>query len=76
MSLAIVAAREAACFPWRLRTCTEEPTRAAVCGSCGLDVALPIARERERPVCIYCAMDSGLIPAVDVPFGMPEETRP
>ena len=75
MGLSIVTARQVACFPWHLRICFDVPVRAAFCRSCQLDVALPVDRERDRPICIYCAMDSGLIPAVDVPFGLPAPTE-
>jgi hypothetical protein len=71
MGLAIVHAREVACWPWDLRFCGEQPARAAICRTCQADVALPEARVKERPICIYCARASGLLEPVDVPFGEP-----
>jgi hypothetical protein len=31
-------------------------------------VALPISHEAETPVCIYCALDEGLIEAEETPL--------
>ena len=56
----------AVCWPWRLRHCGEAAhTQGAKCIYCGRDVAAP---DRRRAMCIYCALDRGVIPAVDEPF--------
>lgn len=71
MALTLVHAREVACWPWRLRFLDLEPTRAGVCQSCKIDVAVPVARERERPICTYCGLESGLLAEEDAPLGEP-----
>lgn len=68
MTLALVHSRQVACWPWKLRFCGDEPARPAFCRTCRRDVALPTANERETPVCIYCAFDSGLLEAADRPW--------
>lgn len=56
------------CWPWHLRALGSDTNRnGATCTRCGRDVAAPTGRV--LPVCIYCGIDGGLIPAVDVPFG-------
>ena len=71
MSLTLVHAREVACWAWHLRFLDDEPTRSGVCWSCQRDVAVPVSRDRERPICTYCGLDSGLLVAEDAPLGEP-----
>lgn len=68
MGLQLVHAREVACWPWALGWLTGEPVQGATCRTCGLDVAQPTAQARNVPVCIYCGMDSGLLPEEDAPL--------
>lgn len=69
MSLQLVHAREAACWPWGLRHLEpHQPTLQALCRPCGRAVALPASRRQDRPVCIYCGLDSGLVTPVDAPI--------
>jgi hypothetical protein len=78
MTLRLVHSREVACWPWHLADLTGEPTFGATCQDCGRDVAQPRLAAGERPVCCYCAMDKGLIPAEDRPvaFGRPAPDMP
>jgi hypothetical protein len=64
----LVYSREVACWPWRLRSCGEEPAIGGTCRSCDLDIAVPESRRGDAPICIYCGLDSGLVPAVDEPL--------
>ncbi len=67
-ALRVVHAKEAACWPWHLRFCGPEPAVPGYCWTCEREVAVPTDRTGERPVCIYCGMDSGLVEAVDKPL--------
>lgn len=71
MGLQLVHSRRVACWPWPMRDMQPERPIGAVCRDCGRDVALPITERECVPVCIYCAMDAGLIEAVDTPLGEP-----
>lgn len=67
----IVHRAQTPCMPWRLRD-NRVPAIGAACAECGLDVELPRDLSGYQPVCIYCAMDSGLLPAVEI---APEDER-
>lgn len=69
MTLRLVHAREVPCWPWELRALELGPALQAYCRPCGREVALPADHQADRPVCLYCAMDSGLLPAADLPLG-------
>lgn len=52
-------------WPWRLRHCgPDENTYGGNCMHCNRDVA---TKKHVRCLCIYCAIDRGMI-AEDVPF--------
>ena len=58
-------------MPWRLRD-NREPVVGRTCATCGEDVAMPAHLTAFQPVCLYCAMDSGLLPAIEIE---PEDER-
>lgn len=61
----IVARTVAPCWPWaeRFNDPADQQPLARLCIRCKIDVALPRADEGHTPMCLYCAMDRGLIPA-------------
>lgn len=63
--LRLVHARQVACWPWDLGWLERESFQYATCRTCNRDVAQPIARSGEVPVCLYCGLDSGLVPAIE-----------
>lgn len=65
-ALQIVRRERVACWPWRLRETEGEYPIGATCADCGRDVALPRELNGRDAVCIYCALDSGLVPAVEI----------
>jgi len=65
MGLRLVSTRVVVCLPWGLRT--EEQAVGASCRPCGRDVALPRAKAGEVAMCLYCALDQHIAPAVEVP---------
>lgn len=66
--LTLVHSKQAPCWPWSLRHLGEEPATGATCRTCRRDVALPTARSGEVAICIYCALDSGLLEAEETPL--------
>lgn len=68
MGLRLVHSRQVPCWPWSLRFLSEQPAVGEQCRECGRDVARPEAKAGEVPVCIYCALDSGLLPLEDEPL--------
>jgi hypothetical protein len=66
--LRLVHARQVACWPWGLSWLDGKPVRFATCRTCKRDVAQPEAAARDVPICLYCALDSGLLPAIDIPL--------
>lgn len=68
MGLALVHARKVPRWPWELAWLDGRNAQYATCRTCERDVAQPKANAREVPVCLYCAMDSGLVEPVDVPL--------
>ena len=71
MGLQLVHSRRVACWPWPMRHMQPERPIGAVCRECERDVALPVTERECAPVCIYCALDTGLIEAVDSMIGEP-----
>lgn len=69
MSLSLVHAKQVACWPWGLGWLAKQEVQYATCRTCERDVAQPKARAKEVPVCLYCALDSGLLPLEDYPLG-------
>ncbi len=56
------------CWPWHLWWLVEGPhPRGDRCRRCLRDVAVP-QDATGRPICIYCALDLGLIPAEEQEF--------
>lgn len=68
MSLTLVHVRQVVCWPWHLRGLGEEPVVGALCRTCRRDVALPKSMARDVPICLYCALDDGLVEAVETPL--------
>lgn len=66
MTLALVHARQTPCWPWGLSWIDGEAVQYATCRTCQRDIAQPVAKAREVPVCIYCALDSGLLPELEL----------
>lgn len=68
--LRLVAAPDVVGWPWHLRFCdrslgAEHPVGAR-CRRCGQDIAVPRRADPRGAVCLYCAMDEGIVEAVDV----------
>ena len=65
------ALRMVVCWPWHLRG--DEPDRlhpiGANCRYCNRDVAQPRCFFNRVPVCLYCALDMNIIPAVEIEPG-------
>lgn len=69
MSLVLIHVRQIACWPWELGWFNgSDVFKFATCRICERDVAQPVEAAKEVPVCIYCALDNGLMEALDVPF--------
>lgn len=68
-ALRLVHSRQFACLPWHLHFLADEPVQGASCRDCGRSVALPLSKSGEVPVCLYCGLESGLVEAVEKPFG-------
>lgn len=58
------------CWPWHLHFLGDEAghPRGGCCRFCARDIAIPANQTRGRFICRYCALDHGLIEAVDAPF--------
>jgi hypothetical protein len=54
------------CMPWRLRS-PEKAAHGRTCFACGRDIAAPPEAAGKRVACIYCGLDHGWIPAVEIP---------
>mgnify|MGYP007071576222 CR=1 FL=1 len=69
-ALRIVAPEPVVCWAWHLRDLLglPESPRGGQCDTCRRDVAVPRWAGTRRPVCIYCAMDEGLIQPIDEPI--------
>jgi hypothetical protein len=68
VSLKLIHALQVPCWPWHLHWIPREEVQYATCRTCERDIAQPMARSKEVPVCIYCAMESGLLPLEERPF--------
>lgn len=58
------------CWPWhlwRLAADDGHPT-GANCALCRLDVAVPRVEQHRKPICLYCAIDTGLRSGEPRPF--------
>lgn len=51
------------CMPWRLR---EEGQHGAACWFCDREVAAPEQARGKVVACIYCGLERGFIPAIEV----------
>lgn len=52
------------CMPWRLRG--EGIFHGARCCFCDLEIAAPEEARGKHVACIYCGLDRGFIPAVEI----------
>ena len=58
----------AVCWPWDLRMLApDDHQTGAQCAFCRRAIAAPSAAR--RAACLYCAIDRGIVDAVDRPFG-------
>lgn len=62
----IVARQQTPCWPWRLRERHDTHPVGAQCVECGQDVALDPTLRGFDPVCLYCALGNGTLPAVEI----------
>lgn len=70
--IGLVPAERVTCAPWSLRgmsSCARDGQHpiGAECVDCGRSVAQPRSRPSAAPVCLYCALDCGMLPAVEIP---------
>lgn len=65
--LGLVSPRRVPCWPWHARFDQESDGHpiGGECADCGCDVALPRQLAGSVAVCVGCALDSGLLPAVE-----------
>lgn len=56
------------CMPWRLRGTEEGPHHGARCCYCDREVAAPEVARGKHVACIYCGLDRGEIPAIEIPL--------
>lgn len=64
-----VERRPVICWPWTLRGGEPDGLHpiGAECERCRCDVAQPRSLADREPFCLYCALDIGLLPLVEVP---------
>ena len=56
------------CWPWHLRLEGPADYSAGMeCTDCRRDVAAP--KNARRPICLYCAMERGLVPLIEIAPG-------
>lgn len=60
------------CHAWRLRDGRGNHPIGAQCSDCGQDVALDRGLTGFDPVCVYCALETGLLPMEEI---SPEDER-
>jgi hypothetical protein len=69
----LVPADPVICAPWHLRgigePCADDGNHpmGSRCQQCGTDIAIPRSRAPEPGICLYCAMDQGLVALEEVP---------
>jgi hypothetical protein len=68
MTLAIVRSEPVACFLWAHRHVPDgEPHPiGANCRACGRDVALRRVHCGREAICVYCALDRGLLEPIEI----------
>jgi hypothetical protein len=54
------------CMPWHARHSEDEPVHGAACWFCDRAVAAPASARGKIVACVYCGLDRGFVPAVDV----------
>jgi hypothetical protein len=55
------------CMPWHVRDAfCAEPVEGRVCRYCDKPIAAPISAKGKPVACIYCGMDRGFIPPIEV----------
>lgn len=66
--LRVVEVEPVVCWSWRLRDCADLPEHpvGGTCNRCSRDVAVPRDAGTREPVCLYCALDAGIIPEVEI----------
>lgn len=58
------------CWPWELRyTAGCGPWEGRRCCLCRREIAAHVALRGKHVACIYCGLDNGDLPAIDMPFG-------
>lgn len=57
------------CVPWRGRSFVKEPTHGGRCCFCEREIAVPESARGLTASCIYCGMDRGLVPIVEIEPG-------
>lgn len=74
MSLRVAYSGYVVCWPWHLwfLAVNDGHPRGGDCRRCGRDVAVPRSAKRD-PICLYCALDVGLIDEADTAFGEPSQ---
>ena len=68
-ALRLVPPPDVVCWPWFLRFMSADTRhpKGGECRACREAVAVPPDRSVAAAVCLYCAMDEGLIEGVDAP---------
>lgn len=75
-ALRVIPPEPIVCWPWSTaRLVFDGPFRGGACDRCARPVALSPSAGHRLPVCIYCAMDEGLIALEDKPLSG-AETHP
>jgi len=73
--LKLVKADPVICAPWHLRgslsSCADDGRHPAgsVCDECGRNIAIPRALQFRPALCLYCGMEAGLVPLIELDPG-------
>lgn len=57
------------CMPWHGRGFEKELTHGGRCCFCEREIAVPESARGRTAACIYCGMDRGLVPVVEIEPG-------
>ena len=71
MSIERIALKPVECWPWSLRFLAAGSVRGGSCHYCRRDVAVP--NGVRLAVCPYCALERGIVPAIDSELRVPPE---
>lgn len=66
--VALKAVEPTVCWPWHLHRLVDGAhPKGGACRYCGREIAVPVTAGA-LVCCLYCAMDRGIVEAIEVPF--------